>query len=351
MFGRVIGYLAVLLLTVYMYFMYNDTVISGILIFILFYPFCSAFCLLSVRNSIVPDLERVPAMGESGRPVKADIVLENRSRIFSMRYENTVSLKYSFDKKKRKNRYRGVLGPGEHEDCWCRFETDVCGAVELELESVRIYDPLGIFYIKKRIRRKTRVKIMPEFRLMPLEITKKTRDFQADAPEYSDKKKGNDPSELYQVREYRIQDSLKDIHWKMSAKEDQIMIKERGFPLGCAVLIWIDFPEKEKSAEGFSALLDTAASLSITLVEYKCIHMAAWYDEKEMQVVRCRIRDEESACEFIWELMDLQPYRDGEEAEICRKEAFRGQEFSSVVTLDGNGMVKKDGSVQEFLRL
>ena len=163
--------------------------------------------------------------------------------------------------------------------------------------------------------------------------------------------KGNDPSELYQVREYRSQDSLKDIHWKMSAKEDQIMIKERGFPLGCAVLIWIDFPEKEKSAEGFSALLDTAASLSITLVEYKCIHMAAWYDEKEMQVVRHRIRDEESACEFIWELMDLQPYRDGEKAEICRKEAFRGQEFSSVVTLDGNGMVKKDGSVQEFLRL
>ena len=174
MFGRVIGYLAVLLLTVYMYFMYNDTVISGILIFILFYPFCSAFCLLSVRNSIVPDLERVPAMGESGRPVKADIVLEDRSRIFSMRQENTVSLKYSFDKKKRKNRYRGVLGPGEHEDCWCRFETDVCGAVELEVESVRIYDPLGIFYIKKRIRRKTRVKIMPEFRLMPLEIKKNT---------------------------------------------------------------------------------------------------------------------------------------------------------------------------------
>ena len=47
--------------------------------------------------------------------------------------------------------------------------------------------------------------------------------------------------------------------------------------------------------------------------------MAAWYDEKEMQVVRCRIRDEESACEFIWELMDLQPYRDGERQKYAVK--------------------------------
>ena len=50
---------------------------------------------------------------------------------------------------------------------------------------------------------------------------------------------GDDPSEIYQVREYRERDSLKDIHWKLSAREEELMVKERGFPLGCVVLIKI----------------------------------------------------------------------------------------------------------------
>ena len=39
MIKRIIGYLAVLILTIYLFFMYNDTVISGLLIFVIMYPF------------------------------------------------------------------------------------------------------------------------------------------------------------------------------------------------------------------------------------------------------------------------------------------------------------------------
>lgn len=38
MIKRIIGYLAVLILTIYLFFMYNDTVISGLLIFVIMYP-------------------------------------------------------------------------------------------------------------------------------------------------------------------------------------------------------------------------------------------------------------------------------------------------------------------------
>ena len=43
MIKRIIGYLAVLILTIYLFFMYNDTVISGLLIFVIMYPLLS-FC-------------------------------------------------------------------------------------------------------------------------------------------------------------------------------------------------------------------------------------------------------------------------------------------------------------------
>lgn len=47
---------------------------------------------------------------------------------------------------------------------------------------------------------------------------------------------------------------------------------------------------------GFSKMLKTAASLSITLVEEKCIHLAAWYEEDTEQIVTVKVKDEESCC-------------------------------------------------------
>ena len=64
-----------------------------------------------------------------------------------------------------------------------------------------------------------------------------------------------------------------------------------------------------------------------------------------------RVQDAESAYGLIWRLMDLEPYKDEQKKEICRREAFLGWNFSSIVTIDGEGVIRKDGAVQEMLRL
>ena len=86
-------------------------------------------------------------------------------------------------------------------------------------------------FTESKWKKKARIKIMPDFELMPLEITRRTREFQADAQEFSQQRRGDDPPEIYQVREYRERDSLKDIHWKLSAREEELMVKRGDFPL------------------------------------------------------------------------------------------------------------------------
>lgn len=351
MIRRIILYLVFLLLILYLFFMYNDVVLSGILVLSLLCPVFSAVYLSRARGRLRADLDRIPAMGECKKRIRAAVTLENRAKFLSLYYESRVSIKNRFGKKKTRKKFRGVIPPGKKDVCWCEFETEMCGNVEFELESVRIYDPLGFFYINIQCRMNSTIRVMPEFSLMPVEITRRTREFQAEAEEYSGERRGDDPNEAYQIREYRMQDSLRDIHWKLSAREEELMVRERGFPLGCVVLIRIDLCEGEQSVEGFSRLLSTAASLSVTLAEQKCIHMAAWYEEETERVVKMRIRDEESACEFIWRLMEIIPYRDGEKEQACFEETFKGQEFSSVVTIDGKGILRKDGKIPEILRV
>ena len=93
-------------------------------------------------------------------------------------------------------------------------------------------------------------------------------------------------------------------------------------------------------------MLKTAASLSITLVEEKCIHLAAWYEEDTEQIVTVKVKDEESCCQMVWELIDIKPC-----GNTYMRERFKGAEFSSIVTIDGQGQIKKDGKEELFLRL
>ena len=79
--------------------------------------------------------------------------------------------------------------------------------------------------------------------------------------------------------------------------------------------------------------------------------MAAWYEEKNERIVKLRVDDEESCYEMIWRLMDLEPCTDREKRRACYEDAFRGQEFGSIVTVDSEGNLIQDGKKQELLRL
>lgn len=351
MIRRMIGYAAVLLLMIYLYFMYDDRVISGMLVLTVLCPAASAAFLIPVRGKVIPDLKRVPPVGEAGREIRAGITVENRSPFLALRYEVLILMGNSRDRKPGRRRCRGMVSGGGEETLWCGFQTELCGSVNVEIPEIRIYDPLGLFFLRRKCGSKAVVKIMPEFELMPVEITRRTREFQADAEVYSGERRGDDPSEIYQVRPYRAMDSLRDIHWKLSAKEEELMVKERSFPLGCAVLVWFDLRETDCTAEGFSDLVKRAAALSVTLAEEACIHMAAWYEEKNERIVKWRVDDEESAYDMIWHLLDVEPCRDIEKREICYEDTFRGMEFAAVVTIDGKGRMKKNGQEVELLRL
>ena len=54
---------------------------------------------------------------------------------------------------------------------------------------------------------------------------------------YSGSRPGDDPGETYDIREYRSGDSIRQIHWKLSGTLDDIMIREKSFPVDDTVLI------------------------------------------------------------------------------------------------------------------
>lgn len=130
-----------------------------------------------------------------------------------------------------------------------------------------------------------------------------------------------------------------------------MMIRERGFPLGCVVLIWIDYPEGKKEKNDFSGMVKNAASLSVTLTEEKCIHLVAWYDDLTGKVVMWRVKTVQDACYMTWNLLDIHPYKRTDWMNECRKECFRGREFAAVIEVDASGRFWQNGQKAEYLRI
>ncbi len=105
------------------------------------------------------------------------------------------------------------------------IRADYVGTVEVNGWLFAMDDILGMHAVWWKIALQEQIYIMPEGKS---EETFDINAYQAGMAEAEESKlKGNDFSDISEVREYVPGDAMKNIHWKLSAKKDLLMVKER----------------------------------------------------------------------------------------------------------------------------
>lgn len=98
------------------------------------------------------------------------------------------------------------------------------GCYQTKLLEIATYDFLQLFYFSRPCSTQTEVQIMP---VSTGEISYHSTIYGEGFDEYEETSlKGNVSSNVTDVREYRPGDRLQKIHWKLSAKSDDLMVKE-----------------------------------------------------------------------------------------------------------------------------
>lgn len=357
MMKRVCIYAAVFCLTLYCFFLYEDEILSGLLAAEIIYFVFSSAELLILRKKISLSFGRILPIAEKNQEVTAYVTVKNESTMPGVHFRIKIRLLNQFSGETGGCVLRGSVEKKGQTTTQFTFRASGCGNMIVEARELHLYDAFHILKIKRRTNLRQKVGILPECHILPLEITRRTREFIADAEEYSDHESGDDPSEIYQIREYREKDSVHDIHWKLSAKASELLVKEHGRPMGCVVLIWLDLEQKgerlknrrvlpkqrQKRARTPAYVLEAAASLSLSLLEEKCVHMAAWYEKENQRIVKKRVSREEHVYELMHRLLFTESYEGAEAAESLREEAFKGESFSSTVEFDMEGRISVNG--------
>lgn len=111
-----------------------------------------------------------------------------------------------------------------------------------------------------------------EFLEQPMVAVEESEHYAQDRP-------GTDVSEVFALRDYRPGDSLRSIHWKLSGKTDDIMVREFSLPVNASLVILIELSQDTEMEVG--KCLETALSMSKSFAETGIAHILAWYDSEE----------------------------------------------------------------------
>lgn len=163
---------------------------------------------------------------------------------------------------------------------------DNCGCVRITVVHVKCYDLLGIFCWTKPGSAQQEILVYPAQLQLHTQLVRRPETILA-GELYDQNRKGQDVSEVSGLRGYEEGDSLGSIHWKLSSKLDDLVVREFGYPSNYNILILYDlmlfFGEKEISSQRNDAVLAFTSALSRSMIERNLEHNVGSAAGGEMQ--------------------------------------------------------------------
>ena len=274
-----------------------------------------------------------PLQGERGQEAKAGLTVSNPGKLPILKYRTRVTAENMLNGEKDEMNPDFSIWKGRKAGTAFALKDDHCGLLRLTADEGEITDPLGIFSRKVSFEKGSEPVCSMYYLPQVTELVISPEEmgtYNMESYKYSQTQKGNDPSEMFDIKAYGEGDSYKAIHWKLSSKLDEIMIREHGLPIENRVLIIID---KRPAAEAdlIDKKIEFTASLSYTLLRKGIFHSIGWFDHVSGRFETVRVDGEEAFWLAVTALISS-PFRDDEKSAAVRfAESDTDKEYSNYI--------------------
>ena len=238
---------------------------------------------------------------EKGQCLKLHIEAANNSVIPVIRFNMILQAENMLTGEKRQFPLTISMGMRKLIVEELEIEDNRCGVEEMTISGGVITDGIRLFHRNLKTVAKTSTVVLPT--VEKLDIPEHLlNSYNMESYVYSQHKKGSDPGEVFGIREYAEGDSPKSIHWKLSAKVGEMMVKVPSFPIENNIVVILDNSSPAGMAldpDEKSRLMDMFFSISFTLLEGNTGHTVAWYDVEDGKFEFKEITDKEG----LWGVM------------------------------------------------
>lgn len=145
----------------------------------------------------------------------------------------------------------------------------LCGIVELSCTKAMVYDILGLVDLSIKKPETKSITVYPKKVAIQLEKRNDAGSIR-DGDQYEKNKKGMDMSDIYDMREYIPGDNIRRVHWKLSSKLDNMVIREGSDTSYYDTILLLDIglnnQEKAYEKELLSTAYETGMAVSRSLL-------------------------------------------------------------------------------------
>ncbi len=283
---------------------YGAVVLLGTLVII---PIITLIFLIIERlhtTAVVECRNAVAEKEDASAPARAVITLtvENKCRILPVsKGIMWVEYKNRFSGEKGKMKVRFSVDASKKRSRRIQVIINHSGNVRIKVKKVKIYDYLSIFAMTiGKDYESQDVLVLPQPIELYLGDARENKRESTDSDRYSVYKKGDDPSEIFAIRDFKEGDRIQHVHWKLSSKVGHMMVKEGSFPIAGAMEIFVDL--SVSNLDDMDVLVQGIYSVAMYFIKVKTPLRFFWYDNVS-EVIQEEVIDEEE--QLYWMFEDL----------------------------------------------
>ena len=243
---------------------------------------------------------------QKGETVEALLTVENGSVLTCAAVCLRVGCRNLLTGEQGERRLRFSVAGKQKRSAAAAFSVQRCGKLEFSLRDLRVYDLFGLYGRKISCDARAYSLVLPE--LYPVQLSFSDRSsVELDSDEYSMHHPGDDPSETFALREYVPGDRVRSIHWKLTEKTGEVIVRQLGLPVNHSILLLMDNSVSAPCApEDCEALGELTASVSAALCSAGFAHQIAWFDREEDCIATAQAESDDTLTQALAELLAAQ---------------------------------------------
>lgn len=237
--------------------------------------------------------------------VRLDYTVKNRSVLPAFRVQGQVTIYNRLTGTGQELPYAVSVGPRGSSLAHFGVDSEFCGCIEAQLRDVYCYDFLGLTRRRIACEEAGAVYLYPSLGSDDAWVADRRRqDEQTQDVNYTHTR-GNDITQILNIRDYQKGDNIKTIHWKLSRKMGHKMVKELDMPSSQDVIVLAALsPEALGKGHQIDRVARTLAGLTGQLLEEQIFFDVVLLRHEEAVPTKISVQEQNAEDWFLHLLLD-----------------------------------------------
>lgn len=285
---NIIRYIVIILLDIFVMVVFHSYINFILLVGLVLFPIYSLVGVSRARDKVSVKIETPIEPMIKGEEFEVRFVLSNDSWFPLVNVNLNLELSNAFYGNSGNHVLNVPVRAKKETEVTYPIVMEYCGRFHIEISEITFVDVLGIREIRMEVNESSECLIFPNGPERNKEAGQIYLRGVTEAME--SKEKGYDFSDVSGIREYIPGDKLQNIHWKLSVKKDELMVKERVNLSAMQLNVLVDLANDEDMCA--EAVLELADSITKAFVLQNLPFTVHYYSSNIGKIRGCYIGNE-----------------------------------------------------------